>query len=111
MSLCKGIGNREIIIILATVMDSSVLFDGIKEGHRDNVEDFLKKLSPTDMLQHLVENNYNPLASAVINGNLEALKLIHHFMDESGQEIQPGTNEKDDVLCLAIINAKTKNGK
>lgn len=92
-------------------MDSSVLFDGIQEGHLDEVEDFLKKLGPTDSLQHLTEKNYNPLTFAVINGNLGALKLLHQFMNANGQTIQPGTNEKDDVLHLAIINAKAKNGK
>ncbi|KAH0562627.1 hypothetical protein GP486_002690 [Trichoglossum hirsutum] len=92
-------------------MNSSILFDGIKEGRLSEVKDFLKQLNPTDTLQHITEKKYNPLTSAVINGNLEALKLLHQFMDDSGQAIQPGTSEIDDVLCLAIINAKAKNGK
>ncbi|KAH0566275.1 hypothetical protein GP486_000327 [Trichoglossum hirsutum] len=98
---------------MTTSVDQSILFDGIQQGNSSQVEEYLN--SPGSMATALQDlrnrQGYTPLAAAVINGNLRALEILHKFMEEGGEPIQPGTSEKDDLLCLAITNVRAGPGK
>src|SRR5438876_1748607 len=91
-------------ILPSSLMQSS-------KGILDEVEAFLNRLNPTCDLEQFRQQGYTPLTSAIVYGNFDKLKLLHRFLDANGRAAQHGMSEKDDPLWLAIINAKTKNGR
>jgi ankyrin repeat protein len=76
------------------------------------VQESLNNMGSSTILQDLRDRQgYTPLTSAIIHSNLEVLCRLHEFSAGNCQEIRPGLSEKDDLLLLTIINARTKNGK
>ena len=93
-------------------MDDSSLFDAIQNGDMARLQQCLSSLGSSTTLQDLRDRQgYTPLASAIIHGNLEVLRRLQEFAAGNGEEIRQPVGEKDNLLLLAIINARTKSGK
>jgi hypothetical protein len=90
----------------------SAFFDAIQNGDMAKVQDILSDIDPLSILQDMRDRQGNsPLASAIIHGNLAVLRRLHEFAAGNREEIRPSQNEKDNLLLLAIFNAKTTSGK
>src|SRR5436305_11594617 len=90
----------------------SAFFDAIQNGDMAQLQEILNGVDPSSILQDMRDRQGNsPFASAIIHGNLAVLRRLHEFAAGNGEEIRPSQNEKDNLLLLAIINAKTTTGK